>query len=115
MPRGGGAQVGSPGRRPAITSRSAAAARSARARVPAVARPTGSPYDGQPLIRPRVGFSPTRPQQEAGIRIDPPPSDPCATGTRPAATAAAAPPDDPPAIRVRSHGVTAGGRPSGSV
>ncbi len=47
--------------------------------------------------------------------MDPPPSEPCATGTSPAATAAAAPPDEPPAIRVRSHGVTAGGSPSGSV
>ena len=55
------------------------------------------------------------PQQLAGIRIEPPPSEPCATGTRPAATAAAAPPLDPPAIREVSHGVTAGGAPSGSV
>jgi len=47
--------------------------------------------------------------------MDPPPSEPWATGTSPAATAAAAPPYDPPAIRVLSHGVTAGGRPSGSV
>ena len=47
--------------------------------------------------------------------MEPPPSEPWATGTRPAATAAAAPPEEPPAIRVRSHGVTAGGRPSGSV
>ena len=80
-----------------------------------MASPVTSPYIGQPLIRPRVGFSPTSPQHEAGMRIDPPPSEPCATGTSPAATAAAAPPDDPPAIRVRSHGVTAGGATSGSV
>ena len=77
--------------------------------------PTGSPYIGWPLIRPRVGLRPTRPQHDAGIRIDPPPSEPWATGTSPAATAAAAPPDEPPAIRVRSHGVTAGGATSGSV
>ena len=83
--------------------------------MPAVASPVTSPYIGKPLIRPRVGLSPTRPQQEAGIRIEPPPSEPCATGTSPAATAAAAPPDEPPAIRVRSHGVTAGGATSGSV
>ena len=80
-----------------------------------VARPTGSPYIGAPEIRPRVGFSPTMPQQLAGIRIEPPPSEPCATGTSPADTADAAPPLDPPAIRVVSHGVTAGGAPSGSV
>ena len=49
------------------------------------------------------------------MRIEPPPSEPGATGTSPAATAAAAPPDEPPAVRVRSHGVTAGGATSGSV
>ena len=33
---------------------------------------------------------------EAGIRMEPPPSLACASGTMPEATAAAAPPDDPP-------------------
>ena len=100
---------GSPARRPASTSSIAAASRTVRAIGPAVAKPTGSPYIGYPLIRPRVGLSPNSPQHEAGIRIEPPPSEPWATGTSPAATAAAAPPEEPPAIRVRSHGVTAGG------
>src|ERR1700748_253697 len=54
--------------------------------------------------RPRVGFMPTRPQTAAGMRIDPPPSDAVAAGTRPAATAGADPPDDPPGVRVGSHG-----------
>ena len=80
-----------------------------------VARPTGSPYIGAPVIRPRVGLSPTIPQQLAGIRIDPPPSEPCAIGTSPAETADADPPLEPPAISEVSHGVTAGGAPSGSV
>ncbi len=80
-----------------------------------MARPVGSPYVGAALIRPRVGLSPTSPQHEAGMRMEPPPSDPGATGTSPAATAAAAPPLDPPAVRVGSHGVTAGGATSGSV
>ncbi len=75
----------------------------------------GSPYIGAPEIRPRVGFRPTIPQQLAGIRIEPPPSEPSATGASPAATAAPEPPLDPPAIREVSHGVTAGGAPSGSV
>src|SRR4051812_41366474 len=110
-----GAQNGSPTARPAITSRNAAASRTVRPSDPFVARPTGSPYIGAPEIRPLVGLSPTMPQQLAGIRIEPPPSDPWATGTRPAETADAAPPLDPPAIRVVSHGVTAGGAPSGSV
>ena len=60
-------------------------------------------------------FSPTRPHTLAGMRIDPPPSLPCAIGTKPAATAAAAPPLDPPARREVSHGVRAGGPRSVSV
>ena len=46
--------------------------------------------------RPRVGLSPKSPQQLAGIRIEPPPSEALAIGTMPLATAAAAPPLDPP-------------------
>src|SRR5205085_5388159 len=48
---------------------------------------------------------PTRPQQAAGIRIDPPPSAAVAAGTIPAATAAADPPEEPPGVRVVSHGL----------
>jgi hypothetical protein len=43
-------------------------------------------------------FSPTIPQKLAGIRIEPAPSVPSASGASPAATAAAAPPLDPPAL-----------------
>ena len=46
--------------------------------------------------RPRDGFIPERPQQAEGMRIEPPPSDPVARGTMPAASAAAAPPEEPP-------------------
>ena len=45
------------------------------------------------------GLIPTRPQQAAGIRIEPIPSLPSAIGTVPAATAAAEPPEDPPGER----------------
>ena len=98
---GGGAQDGSPTRRPGqhVEQRRRVAHGPGQRCRRSPAR-SGSPYIGKPLIRPRVGLSPTRPQQEAGIRIEPPPSEPCATGTSPAATAAAAPPDEPPAIRV---------------
>ena len=58
--------------------------------------------------RPRLGLRPTRPQQAAGIRIDPPPSLACAAGNIPPAVAAAAPPLDPPGDRSRSHGLCAG-------
>ena len=39
------------------------------------------------------------------MRIEPPPSEPCASGSTPAATAAAAPPDEPPGVREVSHGL----------
>src|SRR5579864_4611606 len=57
------------------------------------------------LTRPNVGFNPTTPQNDAGIRIEPPVSVPVANGTIPAATAAADPPLDPPGMRSRSHGL----------
>src|SRR3546814_20980837 len=50
---------------------------------------------GKLLTRPRLGLRPTRPLIEAGIRIEPPPSLACATGTIPAPTAAAEPPPEP--------------------
>src|SRR4051812_9511496 len=60
---------------------------------------------GPSVMRPWLGLSPTRPQHDAGIRIDPPPSLAWANGTIPDATAAAAPPLDPPGVRVVSHGL----------
>ncbi len=48
---------------------------------------------------------PVSPHSAAGMRIDPPPSDPVAIGTCPAATAAALPPLDPPGERPVSHGL----------
>src|SRR5262245_42650820 len=87
-----------------MTSVRSATSRTVRARGPAVLRPS---YEtaGAGEILPRDGFSPTRPQQEAGMRTEPPPSVPCAAGASPAATAAAAPPLEPPGVRSRSHGL----------
>src|SRR5262245_32066843 len=55
-------------------------------------------------MRPKLGLKPTRPQNDAGMRIDPPPSDAVANGTIPAATAAAEPPLEPPGVRAGSQG-----------
>ena len=41
---------------------------------------------------------PDRPQADEGIRKDPPPSEPVASGTMPEAIAAALPPDEPPGV-----------------
>ncbi|MCB5281140.1 hypothetical protein BJQ89_00880 [Arthrobacter sp. ES1] len=43
------------------------------------------------------------------MRTEPPPSDPGANGTRPAATAAALPPEDPPELRLNACGLREGG------
>src|SRR5699024_2554243 len=59
-------------------------------------------------IVPRPGLSPIIPVAAAGIRIDPPPSVPGATGSIPAATAVAAPPEEPPAGSSGLRGLGAG-------
>ena len=60
---------------------------------------------GPDETRPRLGFKPTSPQHDAGMRIEPPPSFACPIGAMPAATAAAEPPLEPPGVRDRSHGL----------
>ena len=70
--------------------------------------PNPSPVYGAIVLRDRVGFKPTIPQQDAGARIEPNPSEACAMGTMRAPTAAAAPPLEPPEMRVVSHGLFVG-------
>src|SRR5690242_9723676 len=53
---------------------------------------------------PNVGLSPTVPQKQEGILIEPPPSVPTDSGAIPAATAAPDPPLEPPGVRSRFHG-----------
>ena len=60
-------------------------------------------------ISPNVGFSPSVPQNAAGIRIDPPWSPPNEMSTSPAATAAPEPDDEPPVTCSRLCGLS--GRP----
>src|SRR4029453_8280483 len=64
-----------------------------------------SPKSGPSGVLPRVGFKPTNPQQDAGMRIEPPPSLACPIGAIPAATAAADPPLDPPPTRRSRQGL----------
>src|SRR2546428_11106927 len=99
-----------------MASRPRAASATVRAITPLVDKPAqSSPRSGPLEIRPRDGFNPTTPQHEAGIRIDPPPSPPWARPQSPAATAAAAPPLEPPAVRLLSTGLRAGGNIGPSV
>src|SRR5690349_10536528 len=90
---------------PEARSSSVAQSRRLRVSMKAVASPRSGAFEpGAPLTRPREGLRPTRPQKEAGLRIEPPPSPPCAKGTIPAATAAAEPPLEPATPRVGSQG-----------
>ena len=96
-----------------MASSSIAASATVRAIGPGTARPASLSTPEPAGTSPRDGFSPTRPHAAAGIRIDPPPSDPGANGSSPAATATAAPPLDPPAPSAVSYGLRAGGATSG--
>ena len=49
--------------------------------------------------RPMLGRKPTMPQKLAGLRSEPPMSEPCASHAMPVASATAAPPDEPAAER----------------
>ena len=60
---------------------------------------------GQAGTRPKCAFRPTVPVKAAGMRIDPPPSVPVASGPSPAAMAATAPPEDPPGVFDRFQGL----------
>src|SRR5205085_5542884 len=105
---GTGAMDGSPGTQPAVASRIAALSRTVRVSACSTATPERTSPAGAHELRPRVGFRPTSPQHDEGMRIEPAPSLPCAAGTIPLATAAPDPPDDPPGVREGSHGFRVG-------
>src|SRR5258707_12597290 len=54
---------------------------------------------------PGDGRNPTMPQYAAGLRRDPPVSEPVQTGSRSVARLAAEPPDEPPAVSVVLNGL----------
>src|SRR5205807_6464177 len=102
---GTGMASGSPSSGPETTSSHNAVSATRRDTQPATLSAcqwTGSGVNG---TRPRWVFNPTRPLQEAGIRIEPPPSVADATLARPAATAAPEPPLDPPGVSSGLHGL----------
>ena len=88
-----------------IASSKMATSRTLRPIPPRTVHPYQWSSSGASGTRPRWGFSPNSPQKADGIRIEPPPSEPSATGTMPAATAAALPPEEPPGERSRFHGL----------
>src|SRR5262245_44395314 len=99
-----------------MTSRIAALSRTVRVTAWPIDSPFhDSPANGASVTRPRVGLRPKRPQHDAGMRIDPPPSVACAAGTIPPATADAAPPLDPPDTCSAWQGLGHGPKNDGSV
>src|SRR4051794_12640889 len=91
---------------PMTTSRARATSRTRRPMIPFEDRSAQSGGREPPAgTRPSEGLNPASPHTADGMRIDPPPSDPVASGTMPAATAAALPPDEPPADLDGSHGL----------
>src|SRR5437762_33068 len=90
---------------PAMTSSISAASRTVRVTGPTWetwAKPLGKPLRSG--TRPYEGLKPYTPQNAAGMRIEPPPSVPSASGPQPLATAAAAPPLEPPGVSAGFHG-----------
>jgi hypothetical protein len=65
-----------------------------------------------PLVEtsPQLGFHALTPQAWAGIRSEPPVSDPSAATTDPLATAAAEPEEEPPGMKSGFHGLRTGAR-----
>src|SRR4051794_6929657 len=101
----GGGLCRSVGCCPATMSSRSAASPTVRASGPPTPSPSKASACGNRDTRPRCGLMPTRLVQAAGIRIEPAPSEPSATGTIPAATAAADPPEDPPGVYSRFQGL----------
>ncbi len=109
-----GAADGSPRAGPRITCSSSFASSTPGASGPCV-ETSSQDGIGRLPISPAVGLRPVSPQNAAGVRIDPPPSVPVASGTSPAARAAPEPPDEPPGDHSRPQGLRVGPNTSLSV
>jgi hypothetical protein len=91
-----------------MTSSASAVSSTVRLTTHSAEKPSNSASSGPSGTRRRDGLSPTSPQQEAGMRVEPPASLAWAIASMPAATAAALPPDEPPGMSAGSHGLRVG-------
>src|SRR3954464_2133266 len=105
---GTGSDNGSAACSPLMASSSSARSSTLRAIGPWTPRLRSILATGVCATRPMLGRMPTTPQKLAGLRSDPPMSEPCATQAVPVASAAAAPPEEPAAERDKSHGLRVG-------
>ena len=76
-----------------------------RVNVPSVSSVSLKTCTPEKSSSPYVGLKPTTPQNAAGRITEPSVCVPMATGTNPAATAAAEPDDDPPGVCAGFHGL----------
>ena len=94
--------MGARGSGPAMAESSSAASATERAMGPITASGDQASSAGQEGTRPGDVRKPTTLQKLAGLRREPPRSEPSAMGTMPVASATAAPPLLPPQLRPRS-------------
>ena len=98
--------MNSPGAPPRALSTKAAVSRTVRLWQPWIdTRPDRSDRPGASENTPRDTFRPMLPFTPAGMRMEPPPSVACDSGSTPAATTAAVPADEPQVVYSRSHGL----------
>ncbi|MCY1538005.1 hypothetical protein D9M68_735260 [compost metagenome] len=95
--------TGSRGSGPDRVSVSSRASRVSRVSGPMESSVWDSATEPCRLMRPREVFRPVMPFRAAGIRTEPPVSEPSAAGARPAATATPEPLDEPPGMRARTR------------
>ena len=98
-------EIGERGSGPAIAESISATSSTVRAIGPTTGSGNQALKAGQFGTRPGVLRKPTTLQKLAGLRSEPPRSEPSASGTMPQASATAAPPLEPPQVRDTSHGL----------
>src|SRR3984957_1067312 len=101
-------QVESSGSAPAIRPSSSAQSCAVRANGPTVSSECDSGIAPAGLTRPTGVLNPVTPQKCAGIRIEPPVSEPSAANVTRAATAEPDPDDEPPVTCGRAKGLCTG-------
>src|SRR6266700_616785 len=100
-----GSDSGSSGCSPLMASSSSARSLTLRAIGPCTVRLRSILKAGLRATRPMLGRMPTTPQKLAGLRSEPPMSEPWASHAVPVARATAAPPEEPAADRETSQGL----------
>ena len=92
-----GSEIGSAASSPTIASNSRARSSTLRAIGPSTPSVESILAPGVAATRPGDGLMPVTPQKLAGLRSEPPRSEPCAIQAMPVASATAAPPEEPDA------------------